>query len=337
MSFAIKKLKSIAAVVRSGRHTFREQLTPNADPAMTRKNRVVGAASANDLKARLEHRLPGKIKARSVLCIEYLITASPEAFKRHGGTLDDMGGGYFNDALKWLQQRHGKDNVISSAVHLDESTPHLVAYVVPMTVDHRLSCRDFLGGPSKMRQMHTDFHEACGRKRGLDRGLEGSKAKHHDIKSFYATLNAAGLAPQLEAKDYAAAALGIKTTAWRKAEALAKSQAQSAAVGPTMKKALASRGKAISKKTEELGVGLQVFEQKRILLKQTEEALERRSKALEEREREANADEYLVLALKAERDTLLRRLEILETRTAIQNMAPIRGRKYESENTLTQS
>lgn len=133
MSFAIirtKKLKSIAAVVRSGRHTFREQQTPNADPAMTRKNRVVGAASANDLKARLEHRLPGKIKARSVLCIEYLITASSEAFKRHGGTLDDMRGGYFNDALKWLQQRHGMDNVISSAVHLDESTPHLVAYVV---------------------------------------------------------------------------------------------------------------------------------------------------------------------------------------------------------------
>lgn len=340
MSFAIirtKKLKSMAAVVRSGKHTFREQLTPNADPAMTPKNRVVGAASAKDLKARLQNRLPEKIKARSVLCIEYLITASPDAFKRHGGPLDDMGGGYFNDALKWLQKRHGKENVISSVVHLDETTPHLVAYVVPMTADHRLSCRDFLGGPPRMRQMHTDFHEACGRKRGLDRGVEGSKAKHHDIKSFYATLNAAGLAPQLEAKDYAAAAMGIKTAAWRRAESLTESQAQGAAVGATMKKALVSRGKAISKKAEELGARLQVFEQKRMLLKQAEEALARRLSALEEREREANADEHSVLALEAERDTLVRRLEILENRTPIQSMAPIRGHKYERENTLTQS
>lgn len=200
-----------------------------------------------------------------------------------------------------------------------------------MTADHRLSCRDFLGGPPKMRQMHTDFHEVCGRKRGLDRGVEGSKAKHHDIKSFYATLNVAGLAPQLEAKDYAAAAVGIKTAAWRKAEALTKSQAQGAAVGATMKKALVSRGKAISKKAEELGARLQVFEQKRVLLKQAEEALERRSKALTAREREVSVAEHNLAALEAERDALERRLEMLEEGKVVQTEAPHRGLKIDVE------
>lgn len=340
MSFAIirtTKLKSMGAVMRSGRHTFREQLTPNADPAMTTKNKVVGATSSEELKARLQQRLPEKIKARSVLCIEYMITASPEAFKRHGGSLDDMGNGYFNDALKWLQQRHGKENVISSAVHLDETTPHLVAYVAPMTADHRLSCRDFLGGREKMRKLQSDFHAACGKKRGLERGIEGSRAKHQDIKQFYAALRAANQAPKLEAKDYAAAAMGIKTAAWRNAEALAKSQAQGAALAPLMKKNLAARDKAINKKADDLSDRLQVFEHTRLLLKDAEYELECRSRALSERERSVMTTEHKILALEAERNALERRLEILDERNAIQDMAPVRGRKYESESTLTQS
>lgn len=326
MSFAIirtSKLKSMDAVARSGKHTFREQLTPNADPAMAIKNKVVGATNSEDLKARLRQRLPEKIKARSVLCIEYMITASPEAFKRHGGSLDDMGNGYFNDALRWLQQRHGKDNVISSAVHFDETTPHLVAYVAPMTADNRLSCRDFLGGPQKMRKMQTDFFEACGKKRGLERGTEGSKAKHQDIKSFYTALNNAGSAPKLKAKDYAAAALGIKTAAWREAEALTKAQAQSAALAATMRKNLMSSSKTISKNAETLGGRLEVYEHKRLLLKHAEDELARRSRALLEREREVSAVVHKVFALEAERDTLERRLEMLQGKPAEQHrLAP---------------
>lgn len=327
----------MGAVVRSGRHTFREQLTPNADPAMTTKNKVVGAKNSEDLKARLQQRLPEKIRARSVLCIEYMITASPEAFKRRGGELDDMGDGYFNDALKWLQQRHGTENVISAVVHLDETTPHLVAYVAPMTADNRLSCRDFLGGREKMRQLQSDFYAACGRNRGLQRGIQGSTAKHQDIKKFYTALRCADKAPELEPKDYAAAAMGIKTTAWRKAEALAKSQAQGAALAPSIKKALAARGRAINKRADELGERLRVLEHKRLLLKDAEYELDCRSRALLERERGIGSVEHKLLALEAERDALERRLEIISERNVIHNTAPVRGRRYDGETTLNQS
>jgi len=302
----------MSAVARSGKHTFREQLTPNADPAKTMKNKIVGARTSEDLEARLRQRLPGKIKARSVLCIEYMITASPEAFKRHGGTLDDMGNGYFNDALRWLRERHGTENVISSAVHLDETTPHLVAYVAPMTADNRLSCRDFLGGPQKMRQMQTDFYEKCGRKRGLQRGVKGSKAKHQDIKSFYAAMNEAGSAPKLKAKDYAAAALGIKTASWRKAEDLTKAQAQGAALAPMIRKNLMSRSKTTIKNADMLSGRLEIYEHKRLLLNQAEDELASRTQALTERERQINTAVDKIFALEAERDTLERRLDMLQ-------------------------
>ncbi|MFG0495885.1 MobV family relaxase [Pseudomonas sp. YQ_13] len=340
MNFAIirtKKLKSMGAVVRSGKHTFREQLTPNADSAMTPNNRVVGAANSYDLKDRLQQRLPAKIKARSVLCIEYMITASPEAFSRHGGFLDDMGNGYFSDALKWLQQRHGRDNVISSVVHLDETTPHLVAYVAPMTSDNRLSCRDFLGGREKMKKLQSDFYEVCGKERGLQRGIQGSRAKHQDIKKFYTALHTGGEAPKLERRDYAAAAMGIKTARWRKAEAVVRSQAQGAVLAPLMRNALMARGKAIRKRADELNDRLQALEHKHLLLKKAEDEVERRVQALMERERDVKAIEHKLLSAEAERDALERRLEILTQRNSTPQAAPFRGRMYDSESKLTQS
>ena len=335
MSFAIirtKKLKSFGAVLRSGKHTFREQPTPNADAAMTPKNKIVGAASAEDLNARLRERLPDKIKGRSVLCIEYLITASPEAFKRHGGSLDEMGDGYFNDALKWLQQRHGRENVIASTVHLDETTPHMVAYVVPMTSDNRLSCRDFLGGREKMKQLQTDFHAACGKKRGLGRGIEGSTAKHQDIKKFYAALSSAGAAPKLKAKDYAAAAAGIKTAAWRRAQAIAEANAMGISAVPAMKKAQGQRGKFLAQKTAELEERMQSINHRQILLREAEEELLKRAEALSEREYQLRVDADKIHAVEAERDALERRLEMIEEREARQTMAPVRGRKYDDND-----
>ena len=33
---------------------------------------------------------------------------------------------------KWLEEKYGKNNVVSTTIHRDETTPHLVAYVVPL-------------------------------------------------------------------------------------------------------------------------------------------------------------------------------------------------------------
>lgn len=242
----IRKIKTIAMLSRSASHTFREQPTPNADPTKLAHNRIKGAKDSAQLISALQSRLPERRRRDAVLCIEYLVTASPEAFERHGGHLDDLGSGYFNDALRWLKARHGPENVISAAIHLDERTPHLVAYVVPLTAQGRLSARDFLGGPQVMRSMQDSFHDACGASRGLQRGIQGSKAKHEEISSFYGMLSSIDEAPELSAKDYALRALGHKTQAWLSAEKVTKALAHDAKIEKKQRKRISSKQKAIS-------------------------------------------------------------------------------------------
>ncbi|WP_171496447.1 plasmid recombination protein, partial [Acinetobacter sp. TUM15372] len=72
-------------------------------------------------------------------------------------------------------------------IHRDETTPHLVAYVVPIDLEGKLNAREFLGGRSKLSKMQTDFDNEV-KHLGLERGLEGSKAEHTTIKDFYAEI-----------------------------------------------------------------------------------------------------------------------------------------------------
>ena len=337
MGYAIlraKKLKSFGAVVRSARHTHREQPTPNADPTMTGRNRTIGARGADQLLTALKRILPTKRRKDAVLAIEYLVTASPEDFKRHGGRLNDSGNGYFSDAYKWLQAKHGKANVISATIHFDESTPHLVAYVVPMTADKRLSCRDFLGGPDKLRAMQTDFHAKVGAPRGLARGVEGSKTKHEAVSSFYATMTAANEAPALKPKDYAAAAMGIKTEAWRQAEELAHANAVSAAREQRMKKSTRAKAKAVKKQADALEKKAEDLSIKEIIIRSDRDDLERRSRSLSERESEVRADEHKIFDLETERDALARRLEIALGKPNDYKRAPRYGLNYDESVTL---
>lgn len=332
MSYAIlraKKLKSMGAVARSARHTFREQPTPNADPAQLSRNRTVGAQSTDSLLQVMKGRLPDKRRCDAVLCIEYLITASPEAFKRHGGRLDDLGGGYFSDALAWLKRRHGAANVVSSTVHLDESTPHLVAYVVPLTKDGRLSCRDFLGGPAKLRLMQDEFQATCGASRGLERGVRGSNAKHEEVAAFYEVLKATGAAPHLGFKDYAAAAFGKKTKLWIEAEAVARANALCAAREPRTRKATRSRRRGLEQTAKELDLKQQVASHRDIEHAMKEFNLEQRSIGLAAREIEIRAAASRLLSLEGERDALERRLNMLEDRKTIEIQAHRRARTYE--------
>jgi hypothetical protein len=201
MNFAIirtQKLKSISAVVGSARHTFREIPTPNADKERTHFNKTEGAQSSLALARSVNARLPAKRRRDAVICIEYLITASPEWWK---STPVRQQNEYLKASIDWLKGRHGEENVVCLNVQLDETSPHLVAYVVPLTKDGRLSARDFLGGPAKMIAMQTEFAKVVGAPFGLQRGLQGSKAIHTTAAQYNAVLqkNSALIAPKLPA------------------------------------------------------------------------------------------------------------------------------------------
>ncbi len=188
MAFAIlrtQQLKAAVAVRRSLKHAFRAQDTPNADPDRLGENSHLGANSVDEAMKAFQNRLPEKIRKNGVLAIEYLITGSPDGMNSKSRRDQDA---YFTDALAWLKERHGAENLIYAGIHRDETTPHLYAYVVPLDPQGKLNCRHFLGGAKALSQMQTDFAERVGQRHGLQRGIEGSKARHTTVRQYYAAL-----------------------------------------------------------------------------------------------------------------------------------------------------
>lgn len=187
MAFAIlraEKLKTMGNIGGSLAHNYRTIDTPNADSSQT-PNNFHSLQNSEAVKAAITERLPEKRRSDAVLCVEYMITASPE----WEGWSDDRQNEYFKQAVDWLEQRHGKHNVVATSIHRDETTPHLVAYVVPLDQETgRLNAKKFLGGKAKLSEMQSSFSEHV-KNLGLERGIEGSKAKHTRIKEYYAKVN----------------------------------------------------------------------------------------------------------------------------------------------------
>ena len=186
MNYAIlrtAKLKTMGNIGGSLAHNYRTIETPNADPNRTPRNEHT-VATPEAVKKAIQDQLPEKRRADAVLCIEYLITASPE----WDGWGKSQEAQFFERAGQWLSDKHGAENIAGMSIHRDISTPQLVAYVVPIDHKGKLNCKEFLGGRVKLSQMQTDFANTV-TDLGLTRGKEGSKARHTRIKAYYHDIN----------------------------------------------------------------------------------------------------------------------------------------------------
>jgi len=171
-------------IAKSLNHAFREQKTPNADPEKTSDNEHMAAASTDEAMGKLRGRLPEKRRKDAVLCVEYVMTASPEWWK---SASQQQQAEFFDRSSKWLADKYGAENVIVASVHRDETSPHMTAFVTPITRDGRLSAKEYIGNKTQMSNDQTSFAAAVS-PLGLERGIEGSKARHQTIKAFYAAL-----------------------------------------------------------------------------------------------------------------------------------------------------
>lgn len=311
MSYAIlraKKLKTMGAIAGSGMHTWREQETHNADKKREGKNRSYNARSSAELLANYRAAMPAKVRKNAVLAIEYLVTASPERFKEPDFDSEQ----YFEDALRWLMERHGKENVMASAVHEDETTPHLVVYVIPKDRYGKLNCREFLGGTPKLSAMQTDFAKKVGEKHGLRRGIKGSKAKHKTIKQFYAELNNAALqaTEKPPVADRFLDLFGFKTERVKLHDQAAQLTAASALeerLDKEREKAVMDTAEAeIERIKEETQTKEEELEKKKKELKEEEKNLKKLTAELEDVANNAHAD-------KAELESAKQQLEAAET------------------------
>lgn len=193
-NFAIlrtEKLKTIQDVAGSGSHVFRLRDTPNADPAKQKLNKILVGGESNQLHRIVQDRIEtGGTKARvrkdSVRAIEFLLTASPEWFEKASPQKLEK---WQEANVKWLKNKYGEENLVSAVLHMDETTPHIHAHVVPITADGRLSAKEFIGGTRhRLQELQTDYAKAM-QGFGLERGSEKSIAKHENIKTYYKHVN----------------------------------------------------------------------------------------------------------------------------------------------------
>ena len=184
MAYAImrcKKLASAGSVASSLRHCYRERETANADAARTPQNEHGAASSTDEAMGKLRAMLPAKRRKDAVLAIEYLMTASPEWWEQ---ATPEQQTDFFQQSKDWLARKFGADRIFVATIHRDETSPHLSAFVVPLTADGRLSAKELIGGRSQLSGDQTSYAE-CVQHLGLERGLEGSKARHTTISQYY--------------------------------------------------------------------------------------------------------------------------------------------------------
>jgi organic hydroperoxide reductase OsmC/OhrA len=199
MAFAIlrvEKIKSAANAAAKTGHNYRLHAVPNADASRQPLNQELVNHTQRPLWELAEVRVAElglkRLRADAVKAVEVLLTASPEAFPRdaQGQAVDMRGSAWLAANQQFLTERFGVANVVALTLHQDEQTPHLHAVVVPATADGRLSARDVFN-PASLRQLQTDYTQAM-QAAGfqVQRGIEGSTAKHESVRAYYGALQA---------------------------------------------------------------------------------------------------------------------------------------------------
>ncbi len=190
----IAKLNS-GNIASSEQHTKRVRETPNANPEI-QNIRLGGQPETKDcptLDTIVRERIGEQtIRKNAVLCVEMLLTASPEYFRpddpSRAGAYQPQRLEDFQQAVhQWLDEQYG-DRIVRAELHLDEATPHIHAYLVPLDERGKLNCRGLFGGREKLSKFQDSYAEALS-PLGLERGIKGSRAKHTDIKQYYAAVN----------------------------------------------------------------------------------------------------------------------------------------------------
>ena len=127
-----------------------------------------------------------KIRKDAVTSCRYVVSGSHDDMMKLS---DSEVNEWALDNYNYFAKMYGKKNIIRASVHMDETTPHMHLIVVPLTADGRLSAKEYIGNKQKLKQFQTDYWKKVGKKYGLNRGIEGSKATHTDLQEYYNRVN----------------------------------------------------------------------------------------------------------------------------------------------------
>ncbi|MBD6620668.1 DUF3991 domain-containing protein [Komarekiella sp. 'clone 1'] len=206
----VEKLKSFGNVGGSEAHTARLQDTPNADRTKT-NIRLIGNLGEPPLeelvKAKIAIATKSPPRKDAVLCSDIFLSASPEYFRPDSPSLagewdEQRMWDFANASKKWLEENYG-DKCIRAELHLDEATPHIHAYVVPINDrTKKLSHKEMFGGNGRQASIKMsklqDSYAAALAPLGISRGIKGSQATHTKVKEYYQAVNSEPLMLELD-------------------------------------------------------------------------------------------------------------------------------------------
>ena len=191
-------------------HIERFIIPKNADPTRTHLNRklIEYPEGVKDRSAAIQRRLDEagltrKIGSNQVRAIRINVSATPEDMERieREGRLDE----WCADNLKYFADTFGKENIVAAHLHLDEKTPHMHVTLVPIVKGERKRkkreeqakkryrkkptdtvrlCADDIMSRLKLKAYQDSYAVAMG-KYGLQRGVDGSEARHVSTQQYY--------------------------------------------------------------------------------------------------------------------------------------------------------
>jgi hypothetical protein len=185
----VAKIKTAQQASAKTAHNYREHSLSNVDQDAPHPNREYLNHERRDYGELAEQRISQvvtrKVRADQVKAVEMILTGSPEGFKRDatGRALDYSKSKWAQDNLHFLQNKYGKENVVSFTLHQDEKTPHIHAVVVPITADGRLAAKE-LFTPQTLRELQSGYAQAM-QAHGFERGVEHSQTKHQAPRRHY--------------------------------------------------------------------------------------------------------------------------------------------------------
>lgn len=214
MGYAVLHLdKAHGADTKMSDHIERKTIPKNADPTRTHLNRELvefpkGVVNRNQA---ISHRLENagvtrKIGINQVKVIRIIVSGSPKDMEQIelAGRLDE----WCRDNVDWLKRTYGSENIVSAVLHMDESTPHIHATLIPIVRSERrkkkseeLAKKKYRKKPSdaprlsandimtrqKLKSYQDEYALAMG-KYGLKRGIVGSDARHVSTSQYYRDL-----------------------------------------------------------------------------------------------------------------------------------------------------
>ena len=186
----------------------------NADANRTQLNRELiafpaGVKNRTDaIQFRIIHTgLHRKVGKNQCKAIRIILTGTHDQMMRiqDSGRLDK----WIDANLKWLRETFGSENLVSCVLHMDEKTPHIHATVIPIvTGERRKAGQEEQNGKKKYRKKNPQDVRLCAddvmarhrlkhyqdtyaqamNKYGLQRGVDGSLAKHISTMQYYKQL-----------------------------------------------------------------------------------------------------------------------------------------------------